>query len=57
MDELCELARRLAALAGEAAEFHLLNNTCYRDHGVRNASQRRDVLADLDGASRRVIRC
>jgi uncharacterized protein YecE (DUF72 family) len=44
--ELEELARPLAELAGEAKESHLLMNNCYRDYGVRNAAQLRDLLSD-----------
>lgn len=45
-DELGELAQPLAELAGEAKESHLLMNNCYRDYGVRNAAQLRDLLPD-----------
>jgi uncharacterized protein YecE (DUF72 family) len=44
-DELRELARPLAELAREAQESHLLMNNCYRDYGVRNAAQLRDLLS------------
>lgn len=44
-DELRELARPLARAAAQARETHLLMNNCYRDYGVRNAGQLRDVLA------------
>jgi uncharacterized protein YecE (DUF72 family) len=44
-DELQELARPLAEVAEEARESHLLMNNCYRDYGVRNAAQLRDLLA------------
>jgi uncharacterized protein YecE (DUF72 family) len=43
--ELKELARPLAEVACEARESHLLMNNCYRDYGVRNAAQLRDLLA------------
>ncbi|MGO9960359.1 MAG: DUF72 domain-containing protein [Solirubrobacteraceae bacterium] len=45
--ELQELARALAELAGQARESHLLMNNCYRDYGVRNATQLRDLLLDV----------
>ncbi len=44
-DELRELARPLARAAGRARETHLLMNNCYRDYGVRNAAQLRELLA------------
>lgn len=44
-EELRELARPLAELAGAAQESHLLMNNCYRDYGVRNAAQLRDLLS------------
>jgi uncharacterized protein YecE (DUF72 family) len=47
-DELHELAHPLAELTGQARESHLLMNNCYRDYGVRNAAQLRDLLLDLD---------
>ncbi len=43
--ELADLARPIADLAREAGETHLLMNNCYRDFGVRNAAQLRDLLA------------
>jgi uncharacterized protein YecE (DUF72 family) len=43
--ELRDLAEPLAELAGEAKESHLLMNNCYRDYGVRNAAQLRDLLS------------
>lgn len=42
--ELSELAEPIAELAGEAAETHLLMNNCYRDYGVRNAAELRELL-------------
>ncbi|MGP0051650.1 MAG: DUF72 domain-containing protein, partial [Solirubrobacteraceae bacterium] len=42
--ELRELAHPIAELAGQARESHLLMNNCYRDYGVRNAAQLRDLL-------------
>ncbi|MEA2210449.1 MAG: hypothetical protein QOF83_397 [Solirubrobacteraceae bacterium] len=42
--ELADLARPIAELAGEARESHLLMNNCYRDYGVRNAAELRDLL-------------
>jgi uncharacterized protein YecE (DUF72 family) len=42
--ELAELARPIADVAREASETHLLMNNCYRDYGVRNAAQLRDLL-------------
>lgn len=44
--ELRELAGQISELAGGARESHLLMNNCYRDYGVRNAAQLRDLLAD-----------
>jgi len=44
--ELQELAPRVAELAGEAKQTHVLFNNCYSDFGVRNAAR----LADLVGA-------
>jgi uncharacterized protein YecE (DUF72 family) len=44
-EELANMARPIADLAGEASETHLLMNNCYRDYGVRNAAQLRDLLA------------
>jgi uncharacterized protein YecE (DUF72 family) len=46
-DELKDLARPLAEVAEEVRESHLLMNNCYRDYGVRNAAQLRDLLAAL----------
>jgi uncharacterized protein YecE (DUF72 family) len=43
--ELDELARQVASVAGEARESHMLMNNCYRDYGVRNAAQLRDLVA------------
>jgi uncharacterized protein YecE (DUF72 family) len=43
--ELEELARPIAEHAEEAREMHLLMNNCYRDYGVSNAAQLRDLLA------------
>lgn len=43
-DELKELANGVAETAGEARESHLLMNNCYRDYGVNNAAQLRDLL-------------
>ena len=44
--ELAELAGRVADLAREAAETHLLMNNCYRDYSVRNAEQLRELLRE-----------
>ncbi len=44
-DELNELAGPIAEHAGQARETHLLMNNCYRDYGVRNAAELRDILA------------
>ena len=44
-DELRELAGPIAEVAGEARESHLLMNNCYRDYGVRNAAELRDLLS------------
>jgi uncharacterized protein YecE (DUF72 family) len=43
-EELRELACPIAEAAAEARESHLLMNNCYRDYGVRNAAQLRDLL-------------
>jgi uncharacterized protein YecE (DUF72 family) len=43
--ELAELAPRLADAASQARETHLLMNNCYRDYGVRNAAQLRDLIS------------
>ncbi len=43
-DELRELAGPIAQTAAEAHESHLLMNNCYRDYGVRNAAELRDLL-------------
>jgi uncharacterized protein YecE (DUF72 family) len=45
-DELKELARPIGEVAGEARESHLLMNNCYRDYGVRNAAELRDLLGN-----------
>ena len=42
--ELEELANELAGVSERARESHLLMNNCYRDYGVRNAAQLRDLL-------------
>jgi uncharacterized protein YecE (DUF72 family) len=47
--ELRELARPIAEHAREAKESHLLMNNCYRDYGVRNAAQLRDLLGPSAG--------
>ena len=43
--ELAELATPIVDVVREAGETHLLMNNCYRDYGVRNAAQLRDLLA------------
>jgi uncharacterized protein YecE (DUF72 family) len=43
-DELEKLANDAAEIAGQARESHLLMNNCYRDYGVRNAAQLRELL-------------
>lgn len=43
-DELEQLANQVTRVAGEARETHLLMNNCYRDYGVRNAAQLRELL-------------
>jgi uncharacterized protein YecE (DUF72 family) len=43
-EELAELAKQAARIAGEARETHLLMNNCYRDYAVRNAAELRDLL-------------
>jgi uncharacterized protein YecE (DUF72 family) len=42
--QLRELARPITEQAAQARESHLLMNNCYRDYGVRNAAQLRDLL-------------
>ena len=44
-EELRELAEPIAEVAHEARESHLLMNNCYRDYGVRNAAQLRELLS------------
>lgn len=44
-EELADLATPIAEVARDAAETHLLMNNCYRDYGVRNAAELRDLLA------------
>jgi uncharacterized protein YecE (DUF72 family) len=46
-EELAQLARPIAELAAEAQESHLLMNNCYRDYGVHNAAELRDLLTRL----------
>jgi uncharacterized protein YecE (DUF72 family) len=46
--ELRELAQPIAEVAHEARESHLLMNNCYRDYGVRNAAQLRELLSEVD---------
>lgn len=43
-NELEQLANEIAPITGQAGESHLLMNNCYRDYGVRNASELRDLL-------------
>ena len=50
VDELTELAKPVAEAAAQAHEAHLLMNNCYRDYAVRNATELRDLLAQLRGA-------
>ncbi len=45
-EELRELAQPIAEVAQEARESHLLMNNCYRDYGVRNAAQLRELLSE-----------
>jgi uncharacterized protein YecE (DUF72 family) len=45
--ELEEFVPRIAELAGQAEETHLLMNNCYRDYSVQNAAELRDLLAGL----------
>jgi uncharacterized protein YecE (DUF72 family) len=47
-EELRELAQPIAEVAHEARESHLLMNNCYRDYGVRNAAQLRELLSEVD---------
>jgi uncharacterized protein YecE (DUF72 family) len=46
--ELRELAQPIAEVAHEARESHLLMNNCYRDYGVRNAAQLRELMSEVD---------
>src|SRR5579875_3185562 len=43
-DELEEIANHVAPAVEQAAESHLLMNNCYRDYGVRNAGELRQLL-------------
>jgi uncharacterized protein YecE (DUF72 family) len=45
-EELRELAEPIRDVAGEARESHLLMNNCYRDYGVRNAAQLRELVSE-----------
>jgi uncharacterized protein YecE (DUF72 family) len=47
-DELEEWAPKVRELAGDAAETHVVFNNCYRDYGVRNASQLAALLPDSE---------
>jgi uncharacterized protein YecE (DUF72 family) len=47
--ELRELAQPIAEHAQEAKESHLLMNNCYRDYGVHNAAQLRELLERYAG--------
>ena len=40
----------IADVSGEVARVHLLMNNCYRDFGVRNAAQLRDILTRFGSA-------
>jgi uncharacterized protein YecE (DUF72 family) len=42
--ELKALTERVDALSGEAKETHVVFNNCYRDKGVINAAEMRDLL-------------
>lgn len=42
--EMEELANELTPVTKQANETHLLMNNCYRDYGVRNAAQLREIL-------------
>jgi uncharacterized protein YecE (DUF72 family) len=46
-EELRELAQPIAEVALQARESHLLMNNCYRDYGVRNAAQLRELLSEV----------
>ena len=46
-EELRELAAPIAEAARQARESPLLMNNCYRDYGVRNATQLRELLSDV----------
>jgi uncharacterized protein YecE (DUF72 family) len=43
-DELRELAPRVETLAADARETHVVFNNCYRDKGVINAAEMKDLL-------------
>jgi uncharacterized protein YecE (DUF72 family) len=43
-DELEQLANGVAEVTGQARESHLLMNNCYRNYGVDNAAQLRELL-------------
>jgi uncharacterized protein YecE (DUF72 family) len=45
--ELRELAQPIAEVALQARQSHLLMNNCYRDYGVRNAAQLRELLSEV----------
>jgi uncharacterized protein YecE (DUF72 family) len=45
-EELADWAPKLRALAGEAAETHVLMNNCYGDYAQRNASRLIELISD-----------
>jgi uncharacterized protein YecE (DUF72 family) len=49
--DLAEIADQAAQIAADVRETHLLMNNCYRDYGVRNAAQLRDLLAERPDAA------
>lgn len=45
--ELEEWVPRVAELAEDATEVHVLMNNCYQDYGVRNAADMQQLLSDI----------
>ncbi len=50
-DELEPWADRVATLARDAEQVHVLMNNCYRDYGVRNAQDMVDLLVEHGAAA------
>jgi uncharacterized protein YecE (DUF72 family) len=48
--ELRDWVPKVAQLADEAEQVHVLMNNCYQDYGVRNAGDLRDLLVDAGAA-------